>query len=328
MSKPKLFIGSSNEGLSIANAIHSNLEHDSEITIWNQDVFKLSIPIISNLVKSLKKFDFAIFVFTPDDISNIRGDVNNAVRDNIIFETGLFAGYLGIENVYLVRPRGEKMHLPSDMLGIVIGEYDSNRSDKNLIAATGPFCNQVRILITQEKVIKNSQGEIDYKKDLQIIVSYLNDKNWTQIRLRKIIENINPKYNEEYILRLIEEFPTVIRRAKINKEFGIKLLYVEKEEDKLSEKINYYPYTRLIIKIEVTIQENFEIIQEKVKSTNADFHFSYINHIDNYFEIHCPQHLTNESLIIFKLRDLLNEFRLKEISIYHSANRTNVEKFA
>jgi len=70
--KPKLFIGSSSEALDIANAIQENLAHDTEVTIWNQGVFKLSSTTLSDLVAAVQQSDFAIFVFNPDDIAIIR----------------------------------------------------------------------------------------------------------------------------------------------------------------------------------------------------------------------------------------------------------------
>lgn len=114
MDKARIFVGSSTDGLDVAYAIQQNLEHFAEVTVWDQGVFQLSTSILPVLVDSLDKFNFAIFVFSPADITNIRGHSVSTVRDNVIFETGLFAGRLGVDRVYFIKPRNQAiMHLPS-----------------------------------------------------------------------------------------------------------------------------------------------------------------------------------------------------------------------
>lgn len=143
--KPNVFIGSSSENLALANAIQENLEFDGNITVWNQGIFKLSSTALDDLIKALDHFDFAIFVFKPDDMIHMRGDSYNVVRDNVIFELGLFIGKLGKNRVFYLTPRSvEKLHLPTDLLGHTYGVYDDKREDRNLNAAIGIFCNQVR----------------------------------------------------------------------------------------------------------------------------------------------------------------------------------------
>ena len=90
MRKPRLFIASSAESLNIAEAVNVNLDHEFEITIWKNGTFKLSSTTIDDLVEKSSTVDFALFIFAPDDIASIRSRQEHVVRDNVIFEMGLF----------------------------------------------------------------------------------------------------------------------------------------------------------------------------------------------------------------------------------------------
>lgn len=142
--RPALFVGSSVEGLDVAYAIQENLQHDAEVTVWPQGVFELSSTAMKSLADALSRSAFAIFVFTPDDRLWLRGNTFAAVRDNVIFELGLFTGKLGIGRCFIVIPDNVTLRIPTDLTGITPGKYDPKRKDKNLQAALGPFCNQVR----------------------------------------------------------------------------------------------------------------------------------------------------------------------------------------
>jgi tetratricopeptide (TPR) repeat protein len=146
-AKPRAFIGSSVEGLSVAYSVSQNLLHDVEATVWSQGVFELSSTSIESLTKVLETSDFAIFVFTPDDQVKLRGQVSPSVRDNVLFEMGLFLGKLGRERVFFLVPDGIELHIPTDLLGVTPAKYQTDRSDKNMDAATGVACNQMRIQI-------------------------------------------------------------------------------------------------------------------------------------------------------------------------------------
>jgi hypothetical protein len=142
---PRLFIGSSAEAVDIAYAIQENLDFDAETTVWSQAFFQPSQSTLHDLVHALDRFDFAAFVFASDDVIEMRGRVQPAVRDNVIFELGLFFGALGVSRCFLIMPRDtERPHLPTDLLGVNPLSYAERRSDQNLIAALGPACNQLR----------------------------------------------------------------------------------------------------------------------------------------------------------------------------------------
>lgn len=143
--KPEMFVGSSVEALKIARAIQENLEDDALCTVWTQGIFNLSGNAPDNLLKAVEKFDFAIFVFQPDDITQIRDNILRTVRDNIIFEFGLFISRLGKDKVFFVIPKNSNdLHLPTDLLGIQPGQYEPQKKDENLRSALGPFCNKIR----------------------------------------------------------------------------------------------------------------------------------------------------------------------------------------
>ena len=145
---PKIFIGSSSEALDVAHAIQRNLDRSAEVTTWDQDVFKPVGFILDNLINQLRKSEYVIFVFTADDIVLMRGKKHNVVRDNVIFEMGLAMGFLGRDHVFYVVPRNiDQLHLPSDILGLMHGDYDPGRSDKNYTAALNTFCDQVKSII-------------------------------------------------------------------------------------------------------------------------------------------------------------------------------------
>jgi Predicted nucleotide-binding protein containing TIR-like domain len=197
--KPRVFIGSSVESLDIAYLIQENLEYDGLITIWTQGIFQLSSNTLDDLIVALQNFDFAIFVFQPDDITKIRNAQFETVRDNIIFELGLFIGKLGKNKVFFVIPNNtENLHLPTDLLGVMPGKYDANRQDKNLKAALGPFCNQVRIVLSKFKFenLLNFENETERSKFLAI----KKPESWefllTSELLKTRLIEINRKYLE------------------------------------------------------------------------------------------------------------------------------------
>ena len=155
-TKPTLFIASSVEGLEIADAVNANLEHDAHCTIWRAGTFKLSSQTVDDLVKKSSTIDFAVFAFTPDDVARIRSHDEAVARDNVVFELGLFIGSIGKDRCYIVKPRGVDMHLPSDLLGMNVADYATDRPDADIASALNYACKQIKDRIAELGAITRS----------------------------------------------------------------------------------------------------------------------------------------------------------------------------
>ena len=147
--KPRVFIGSSSEGLAVARAIAAGIRQVAEPQTWDKGVFELSQSTFAALVAAVDDSDFAILVLTPDDDTKSRGARARAPRDNVVFELGLFLGRLGPRRTFFVRRHDAALKLPSDLLGITAGTFELRRGS-GLVAAVRPFCATVRDRVAVE----------------------------------------------------------------------------------------------------------------------------------------------------------------------------------
>lgn len=155
MVKPKIFIGSSSEGLEVARAIQVQLESVAEVTVWTDNVFGLSRANYEALEEALLKFDFSVFVLSADDSVASRGNRQRMPRDNVLFELGLFAGRHGLRRTFIVHPKGIK--IPSDLHGVVTAQYELH-TDGNVAAALGASCTKIRSAISSFRAPTPSVG--------------------------------------------------------------------------------------------------------------------------------------------------------------------------
>lgn len=148
------------EGLNIANAIQAQLEYSCETTVWKDGIFMLSKGTLESLEKALDEVEYGIFVFSPDDAVKIREKEKVSIRDNVLFEFGLFMGKLGREKVFFITPENCKdLHIATDLLGITRGVY-FERSDGNMRAAVNTFCEEVKEAISANS--KSNYGMLKY----------------------------------------------------------------------------------------------------------------------------------------------------------------------
>jgi predicted nucleotide-binding protein len=150
--RPRIFVGSSGEALPVCRAIQAELDDDFRVTLWNQDVFRLTRDALENLLEVLDASDAGVFVLSPDDWTSSRGETHPTARDNVIFELGLFLGRLGQDRTFMVTPRGSALQLPTDLLGLMSAQYDAARFNEESRAAVGPACERIRQAMRERQV--------------------------------------------------------------------------------------------------------------------------------------------------------------------------------
>lgn len=79
---------------------------------------------LEGLLESIERYDFGLFIFTPDDRITSRGVSENTARDNVILELGMFLGQLGRDRAFAVITEGtnpaDRVKEISDLKGITM----------------------------------------------------------------------------------------------------------------------------------------------------------------------------------------------------------------
>lgn len=162
MARPAVFVGSSSEGLRIAQAIQVCLDPACEVELWTQGIFGLTEGTLESLLLALPRFDFAILVLTADDMVVSRGVEKVSARDNVLFELGLFIGSLGRDRTFILYDRTDPPALPSDLAGLTPATFFPHTSG-NLVAALGAACTKIQDVV--EKLgIRENKGLLDLEK--------------------------------------------------------------------------------------------------------------------------------------------------------------------
>lgn len=159
VAKPKLFIGSSTEGIDLAEAVQASLYRECDVTLWTQGVFLLGMSNLENLTRIISDYDFAIIVLTPDDVVRSRGTQQKISRDNLIFELGLFMGSIGRNRAFALIDKTANLRLPSDLAGISLATYIPHESG-NMQAAVGAACTQIKQAIRQVGPKQNNSPSV------------------------------------------------------------------------------------------------------------------------------------------------------------------------
>ena len=163
--KARVFIGSSREGIRIAEAVQVLLNEEYEVEIWSQGIFGLSQGTLESLESSLDDFDFAILVLTPDDMTTLREMTLASPRDNVLFELGFFMGGLGRRRTFIVCQADIEIRMPTDLAGITVSRFQLH-ANNNYIASLGATATRVknemqRLGISNQRKLKNIDSVTD-----------------------------------------------------------------------------------------------------------------------------------------------------------------------
>lgn len=125
----EIFMGSSSEAKDYMEEIGAKIEElEAKPLLWNATGKGIFIPgtnTIDSLIAISKRVQAAVFIFNADDkIWNDKSalESSDTVRDNVLFEYGLFMGALSKENVCFVCKGKPK--LASDLKGITYIDGD------------------------------------------------------------------------------------------------------------------------------------------------------------------------------------------------------------
>lgn len=143
--RPRIFLGSSVEGLDVLREIQNGFSHDDFLVkSWTKNVFTAGSGTMEDLEEEITQADFGVLVLTKDDhiINEARGVDTFAPRDNVILELGMCIGALGRKRGYMVVPRDKNIKIPTDLLGVTPITFNDDR--QNLPEMIAPVCNQIR----------------------------------------------------------------------------------------------------------------------------------------------------------------------------------------
>lgn len=206
--KPRMFIGSSVEQLPLAKAIQNNLQHTVASTIWHQGVFKPSKSTLDCLQNASSQFDFALFIFKPDDVLKLRDKTYEAVRDNVLFELGLFIGLLGKERNFCLAPMkcAPDLRVASDLIGFTPITFEDDPNQENKMALLGPASNELEDTI--QIACKDSFLSGEWKQEWRVKTSKNFKKSnpskalvqHTGNRFKTIIESSSQRYEIEGVV--------------------------------------------------------------------------------------------------------------------------------
>jgi predicted nucleotide-binding protein len=114
--------------------------------VWAHGTFFAGQYTLEALENAVNQSDFAVAIAQADDIIESRNNSHPTVRDNVIFELGLFMGHLSRHRAILFHPRVPDLKLPSDVNGLTLVSYAAGKPEDLSARLTAP-CHEIRKII-------------------------------------------------------------------------------------------------------------------------------------------------------------------------------------
>jgi predicted nucleotide-binding protein len=96
--KPLIFAGGSKEKSQLLVCLTDELKELANVhPWWASDAFHPLGGTLEGLLSATKKYDFAIFIITPDDFIKSRETKSFTARDNVLFEFGFIPRHSGCQ---------------------------------------------------------------------------------------------------------------------------------------------------------------------------------------------------------------------------------------
>jgi hypothetical protein len=186
--RPRIFVGSSAEAADVDRLVRAILEDlQADVTGW-REAFRPGDHALDVLLEIARSVDGALLIATPDDRSLFRGLEQITLRDNVLFELGIFLSQLGKHRAAIVlapSPKGDAARLPSDLYGITALLFEPDKTANN------------------ERRIKDW---IDRVKEHPSVIHPANTE--LQVLLKPTLSNVPPAWNadlDRYVLHSMRE---------------------------------------------------------------------------------------------------------------------------
>ncbi len=260
MGQPKIFIASSSKALNYATAVQKKIGKDFDAIVWEDEENYPAKTITDWVLNLTEKFDFGVFIFSNDDKAVINNKEHEIVRDNVLFELGLFSGKLGFDRCFIIRPKVDNFHLPSDLTGILEFKFKIPNENNPVDSVLRSPCEDIKREIEKrwKDILKHREKEVTPERIAAIcyqrnpdngLVEFLlvesTKKNPTRLGFPKKPFEVNDSLEPIEVAIQVAAEEGGVKVQKVEKAPELKPFKYKKEGDK--KVVNYTPFLLEVI---------------------------------------------------------------------------------